>query len=148
MKFNTKNRIKALSTMAFMALSFFAVSQDGENLVSNPSFESTDKKVKRLGSIANATGWTSPTGVRADLFTNSSIPDVNVPGNLFGTEDAKDGSNYAGIVAYSYGNKQPRSYVMSKLDAPMKKGMKYWLKKRCWVGKNSSLKCCATARIT
>ena len=66
MKFTTKNRIKAISTMAFVALSFCASSQDSENLVANPSFESTDKKVKRLGSIANATGCTSPTGVREE----------------------------------------------------------------------------------
>ena len=128
MKFTTKNRIKAISTMAFIALSFFAVSQDGENLVPNHSFESTDKKVKRLGSIANATGWTSPTGVRADLFVSSKIPDVDVPKNAYGLEDAMDGVNYAGIVAYSYGNKVPRSYIMGKLDSPMKKGMKYAVK--------------------
>jgi len=128
MKFNTKDRIKAISTMAFLTLSFFAVSQEGENLVSNPSFESTEKKVKRLGSIANATGWTSTTGVRADLFVSSKIPDVNVPLNKYGSESAKDGNNYAGVVAYSYGNKVPRSYIMSKMDAPMKKGMTYCVK--------------------
>ncbi|MFT6981494.1 MAG: outer membrane protein OmpA-like peptidoglycan-associated protein [Crocinitomicaceae bacterium] len=128
MKFTTKNRIKAISTMTFVALSFFASSQDSENLVTNPSFESTDKKVKRLGSIANATGWTSPTGVRADLFVSSNIPDLSVPENIYGSEVAKDGDNYAGIVAYSYGNKVPRSYIMSKMEAPMKKGMTYCVK--------------------
>ncbi|MEJ6800765.1 MAG: hypothetical protein QNK77_06275 [Crocinitomicaceae bacterium] len=128
MKITTKNRIKAISTMTFVALSFFASSQDSENLVANPSFESTDKKVKRLGSIANATGWTSPTGVRADLFVSSNIPDLSVPENIYGSEVAKDGDNYAGIVSYSYGNKVPRSYIMSKMDAPMKKGMTYCVK--------------------
>ncbi|MFT6500038.1 MAG: outer membrane protein OmpA-like peptidoglycan-associated protein [Crocinitomicaceae bacterium] len=128
MKITTKNRIKAISTMTFVALSFFASSQDSENLVANPSFESTDKKVKRLGSIANATGWTSPTGVRADLFVSSNIPDLSVPKNIYGSEVAKDGVNYAGIVAYSYGDKVPRSYIMSKMDAPMKKGMTYCVK--------------------
>ena len=128
MKITTKNRIKVISTMTFVALSFFASSQDSENLVANPSFESTDKKVKRLGSIANATGWTSPTGVRADLFVSSNIPDLSVPENIYGSEVAKDGDNYAGIVSYSYGNKVPRSYIMSKMDAPMKKGMTYCVK--------------------
>mgnify|MGYP006133230311 FL=1 len=128
MKITTKNRIKAISTMTLVALSFFASSQDSENLVANPSFESTDKKVKRLGSIANATGWTSPTGVRADLFVSSNIPDLSVPENIYGSEVAKDGDNYAGIVSYSYGNKVPRSYIMSKMDAPMKKGMTYCVK--------------------
>lgn len=137
MKFTTKNRIKALSTMTFVALSFFASSQDSENLVANPSFESTDKKVKRLGSIANATGWTSPTGVRADLFVSSKIPDLSVPKNIYGSEDPKDGANYAGIIAYSYGNKVPRSYIMSKMDAPMKKGMTYCVKFNVSLGEAS-----------
>jgi outer membrane protein OmpA-like peptidoglycan-associated protein len=128
MKFNTRTTIKAVTAFSFFAMSFMAVAQEGENLVPNPSFESTDKKVKRLGSIANATGWTSPTGVRADLFVSSKIPDVNVPLNKYGSEDAKDGVNYAGITTFSYGNKIPRSYIMTKLDAPMKKGMRYCVK--------------------
>ena len=127
MKFTT-NRIKAISTMAFIGLAFFGVSQDSENLISNPSFESKDGKVKRLGSIANATGWTSPTGVRADLFISTNVPDINVSGNKYGKEEAKDGDNYAGIVAYSYGNKVKRSYLMTRLDSPMKKGMTYCVK--------------------
>ena len=105
MKITTKNRIKVISTMTFVALSFFASSQDSENLVANPSFESTDKKVKRLGSIANATGWTSPTGVRADLFVSSNIPDLSVPENIYGSEVAKDGDNYAELLVILMGIK-------------------------------------------
>lgn len=128
MKFTTRTTLKAISALSFMTMSLFVMGQDGENLVPNPSFESTDKKVKRLGSIGNSTGWTSPTGVRADLFVSSKVPDVSVPLNKYGTEEAKDGSNYAGIVAFSYGAKVPRSYIMTKLDAPMKKGMRYCVK--------------------
>ncbi|MBL4862959.1 MAG: hypothetical protein JKY09_08095, partial [Crocinitomicaceae bacterium] len=128
MKFSTRNMMKTVSLMSFMTLSVFTFSQEGENLVSNPSFESIDKKVKRLGSIASATGWSSPTGARADLFVSSKIEEINVPMNAFGKEDAKDGVNYAGIVSYSYGNKMPRTYVLNKLDAPLKKGMQYCVK--------------------
>jgi len=102
--------------------------QQGENLVPNGSFEATDGKVKKLGGIESATGWTSPTGVRADLYSPSKIPDINVPDNLYGKEEAKEGNNYAGIVGFSYGNKVPRSYIMVKLDAPLKKGLKYCVK--------------------
>jgi hypothetical protein len=66
--------------------------------------------------------------VRADFFLPSKIQDINAPQNIYGTEDAKDGNNYAGVVAYSYGNKVPRSYAMTRLDAPMKKGLKYCVK--------------------
>lgn len=127
MKLST-NTIKLISTVTFSVLSVFSFGQDEENLVTNPSFESVGKNPKRLGSIENATGWGSPTGVRADLFTDSKVTDIAVPANVYGKETAKEGENYAGVVAYSYGNKMPRSYVMSKLEAPLKKGMRYCVK--------------------
>lgn len=128
MKFNTKMNWKAIVSLSFVAVSFMSFSQDGENLVPNGSFESKEKTPKRLGSIANAAGWTSPTGVRADFFLPSKVPDINSPNNVYGSEDAKDGNNYIGLVAYSYGNKVPRSYAMTRLEAPMKKGLKYCVK--------------------
>ncbi len=115
---------------AFSCVMLTAVTyaQQGENLVPNGSFEATDGKVKKLGSIESANGWTSPTGARADLFTPNKVADINTPMNKYGKEDAKDGTNYAGFVGFSYGNKVPRSYVMVKLDAPLKKGMSYCVK--------------------
>lgn len=128
MKLNTRMNLKSIATLSFVALCFGGFAQNGENIVPNGSFESLEKKPRRLGSIANATGWSSPTGVRADLFTVSKTPDINTPDNVYGLEDPKDGENYAGIVAFSYGNKEDRSYIMTKLDAPMKKGMQYCVK--------------------
>ena len=128
MKFSTKNTMKLITTASFMLLSLFTFSQEGQNLVPNPSFESVDKKPKRLGSIESATGWVSPTGVRADLFIDAKVEEIGTPLNIYGTEQAKEGGNYAGIVGFSYGDKMPRSYLMTKLDAPMKKGMRYCVK--------------------
>ncbi|MFN5418445.1 MAG: OmpA family protein [Flavobacteriia bacterium] len=99
---------------------------EAENLVENGSFEATTGKIKKLGSIDLATGWSSPTGVRADLFLPADkIPEINTPNNFYGKEEPKEGMNYAGIVAYSYNDKMPRSYIMAKLKTPLKKGMKY-----------------------
>jgi outer membrane protein OmpA-like peptidoglycan-associated protein len=115
----------------FVASALFVVGNlfaQGENLLSNGGFEATDGKVKKLGGIISATGWDSPTSVPADLFSDSKIPDINVPMNKFGKETPKEGGNYAGIVAFSYGNKVPRSYLKVKLDIPMKTGMKYCVK--------------------
>lgn len=114
--------------MSLGMLSLGAIAQEGENLIDNGGFESTDKSPKKLGSIENATGWVSPTGVRADLFTANKNPDINVPENIYGKEHPKEGGNYAGIVGYSYGNKVPRSYVMTKINVPLKKGMRYCVK--------------------
>ena len=102
------------------------VGTEAENLVENGSFEATTGKIKKLGSIDMATGWSSPTGVRADLYLPSDkIPEIGTPNNFYGKEEPKDGSNYAGIFAYSYNDKMPRSYIMAKLKTPLKKGMKY-----------------------
>ncbi|MES2799561.1 MAG: OmpA family protein [Bacteroidota bacterium] len=125
MKYGFKNWKSVCTIGAFSLTTMFSFAQDSENLLSNGGFESNDGKVKKLGAIESATTWTSPTGVRADLFTSGKVPDIGTPLNVYGKEDAKDGKSYAGIVAYSYGNKVPRSYLMAKLDTPLKKGMKY-----------------------
>lgn len=100
----------------------------GENLVPNGSFEEVTKKPKKVGEIANATGWVSTTGARADLFSSVKVPDIDVPLNIYGKESPKDGDNYAGIVGFSYGSKVPRTYVSTKLSTPLKKGMTYCVK--------------------
>ncbi len=121
------NTISQLVVVCLFGMTTFStMAQDAENLVPNGSFEALDKDPKKLGSIENAKGWYSPTGVRADLFVPSKkVPDISIPLNIYGKEDAKDGSNYAGIVAFSYGNKMARSYLSAKLNVPMKKGTKY-----------------------
>jgi outer membrane protein OmpA-like peptidoglycan-associated protein len=123
---NNLKMIGAICMIGFSSLN--TIAQEGENLVPNGSFEATDGKVKKLGGIESATGWTSPTGARADLFAPGKIAEINVPVNIYGKETAKDGVNYAGIVGFSDGNKVPRTYLMVKLDAPLKKGMKYCVK--------------------
>ena len=135
MKFSTKTLTRLFSVVAITFASTFSFAQDSENLVPNGSFESVDKKPKRLGSIENATGWVSPTGVRADLFTSSKVLDIDVPLNVYGKEEGKEdadgqkGGNYAGIIAYApSSSKMKRSYIMIKLDSPLKKGMKYCVK--------------------
>lgn len=105
------------------------LAQEGENMVPNGSFESIDKTVKKLGSIQSAVGWTHPTGAKSDVFVPSKkVPDVDPQTNPYGMEVAQDGSNFAGIIAYSHNNKLPRTYITTKLTTPMKKGMKYCVK--------------------
>jgi outer membrane protein OmpA-like peptidoglycan-associated protein len=130
-----KSNIKTIAALVVvMTVNLTAFSQkkgavkgkEVENLVENGSFEATTGKIKKLGSIDLATGWASPTGVRADLFVpEEKIPGIGTPLNAYGTEEPKEGNNYAGIVGYSYGDKMQRSYIKSKLKTPLKKGMKY-----------------------
>jgi outer membrane protein OmpA-like peptidoglycan-associated protein len=125
MNYAFKNMKTICIAGVFSMVALVANAQSGENLLSNGGFESTDGKVKKLAGIESANGWTSPTGVRADIFTPSKVAEINTPENVYGKEAAKEGSNYAGIVAYSFGDKVPRSYLMTRFDAPLKKGMKY-----------------------
>lgn len=126
MKYVSKKMMR-VSTIFVLGLSTFSAFAQ-ENLVPNGSFEATEGKIKKIGAISSATGWSSPTAVQADLFIPGKVMEINVPDNMYGKEDAKEGSNYAGIVAFSVGNKVPRSYLMTKLSTPLKKGMRYCVK--------------------
>ncbi len=125
------SKLRNTGSFLVLGLGFMcAQAQEGNNLLSNGSFESTDGKVKKPGAIESALGWTSPTGMKADLFTPSKVVEINVPDNIYGKEQAKDGENYAGFISYAPGNdnKLKRSYIMAKLDVPLKKGMRYCVK--------------------
>lgn len=126
----TTSTIKLISTITFSVLSVISFGQDEDNLVANPSFESVGKKPKKLGSIENATSWSSPTGEAADLFVNTKNLDIATPSNVYGKEDPREGENYVGILAYNKNKKEEysRSYIMSRLEVPLKKGNRYCVK--------------------
>ncbi len=126
MNYKNSTMRKMFVLLPALALSLFSGAQDEDNLVTNGSFESLDGKVKKLGQIKVAEGWSAPTGVPADLFVgNAKMPEFQAGENEFGRETPKDGDNYAGIVVYSYNNKMKRTYVMTKLNTSMKKGTRY-----------------------
>lgn len=102
---------------------------DPNNMVPNGSFEDVDGKLKRLGSIEMATGWKSPTGESADLFSENvpSTP-ISAPRNQYGDQSALTGVNYAGLRWWSYAGKEPRTYLQAKFKKPLKKGQKYCVK--------------------
>jgi outer membrane protein OmpA-like peptidoglycan-associated protein len=127
----------------FLFASLFAAglsfAQDGYNMVDNGNFESiTGKGPKKLGGIESATNWMSATGAKADLFVASDkIPEIDGANNMYGSETAQDGMNFAGIMVYSQGNKLPRTYISQKLSSPMKKGERYCVKFYVSLGDNS-----------
>lgn len=100
---------------------------DSLNLVPNGSFEEVSGKLRRLGGIDAAKGWGSPTGASADLYSESidSNSPAYAPKNANGFQSALSGINYAGLVWYSFMDKQPRTYLQVKLKEKLKKGQKY-----------------------
>lgn len=112
--------------VALLGAPILGMAQNNENLIDNGGFEATTGKIKKLGQIDLATGWVSPTGARADVFlSGSKLPEIGAPNNIYGKEAPKEGENYAGIVAFSFGDKMPRTYLMAKLKTPLKKDVKY-----------------------
>lgn len=127
MNHKTKSSIYWAFIFPALLFSFSSLAQDGENLVKNGSFEKAqNKKIRKVGDIELAENWFSPTGSKADIFAaEAKTPEVQTPSNIYGTEEPKDGYNYAGIIAYSYREKENRSYLTTELSTPLKKGMRY-----------------------
>jgi outer membrane protein OmpA-like peptidoglycan-associated protein len=95
-----------------------------QNLVENGSFENKaycpgNFNQQELNTI---TGWWQATDGTPDYF-NACSDKVGVPNNVFGSQKAKEGSAYAGLVTYSGGGKQNyREYIQSKLSRPLVEG--------------------------
>lgn len=100
---------------------------DSLNMIENGSFEEVVGKLRRLGGIEAAKGWDSPTNPQADLFSESvdSSSPIKAPKSAYGFQSALSGINYAGVLWYSYMDKEPRSYLQVKFKKMLKKGQKY-----------------------
>ncbi|MBL4667735.1 MAG: OmpA family protein [Flavobacteriales bacterium] len=99
------------------------------NLVPNPTFEKVEKKIKDVGEINVAIPWTSPTLVQADLYVpKTKNYYISIPENAYGEEKPMEGTGYAGIMAYSYKNKVPRSYLQVQLTEKLEAGREYCIK--------------------
>ncbi len=116
-----------LSLLAAIAL-LNVNAQDYNELLENGSFEQVEGKIKKGGLVNLAVNWMSPTKSGADLYSGKVKEGYSVPNNPMGREDAYDGENYAGFTAFSYGDKEPRTYVSAKLKTPMRGGLKYCVK--------------------
>lgn len=110
----------------FSIIGLFGVGYAQENLVPNHDFQEVEKKVKEEGQINMATPWVSPTLAPADLYTKDTRNgNVGAPANAYGEEKPMEGDNYAGFLAYSYKNKEPRSYLQVQLKQKLEAGKKY-----------------------
>lgn len=130
-----------LSCLAIGLMLNGAMAQMEGDLVENGSFEDTEGRIKKAGSINVAMGWISPTKTGADLYSEKIKEKYGIPNNVNGKEDAHDGEFYAGFTAFSYGDKEPRSYVSTKLKLPMRKGQKYCVKFYVSLAESSKYAC-------
>ncbi|HEY0978498.1 MAG TPA: OmpA family protein [Flavobacteriales bacterium] len=102
---------------------------DSLNWIENGGFEQVDGKLKRVGSIEMAKGWKSPTAKKADLYSETVAGSpISVPLNIHGSQSALNGQNYAGLLWWSYLNKEPRTYLQAKFKKMLKKDQKYCIR--------------------
>ncbi len=121
-------RFSSITLVASLGLTLSAQEvPDSLNMIANGSFEEVEGKLRRLGGIESAKGWDSPTDAKADLYSESvdSESPIKAPKNAYGFQSALSGINYAGVLWYSYMDKEPRSYLQVKFKKMLKKGQKY-----------------------
>ena len=101
------------------------------NLVLDPSFEIEDVKLlKTYGQLPlMLKNWGSPNEAKADLFNSmAKASKVAIPKNDLGTEEAFEGSGYAGFRAFTKDPKKTRSYLQGKFTKKLTKDKTYCIK--------------------
>jgi len=101
------------------------------NLVLDHSFELDDVKLlKTYGQLPlMLKNWGSPNEAKADLFnTMAKATKVAIPKNDLGTEEAFEGSGYAGFRAFTKDPKKTRTYLQAKLSRKLTKDKLYCVK--------------------
>ncbi|HOZ39934.1 MAG: OmpA family protein [Flavobacteriales bacterium] len=122
---------RSLSLLFTALIAHMLIAQQVDTLrswVVNGDFELMDgKKLKRPGGIQYAKGWSSSTSKKVDLFSEDATVEstVSTPRNFVGEQTALSGKNYAGLRWWSYQNKEPRTYLQTKLKYKMKKDSLY-----------------------
>ncbi len=126
-----KNRFTLLSLIAVFMFSTLGAQDvtDKENVVKNAELEAYSGKLKKLGKFYMVEDWDAYTLERPDYFEEGNImPEIGIPNNTYGFQDAHSGSHYAGINAFSYDPKNFRSYLYTELQDPLEKGKMYCVK--------------------
>ncbi len=97
-----------------------------QNLVANGGFEEISGKLKEGAKVDAAANWYSLTATGGDIFAEECKDEgMKTPDNRYGREKPYEGNNYAGILAFSYKAKNPRSYITTELVKPLEKGKRY-----------------------
>ncbi len=140
----------------FASLANFSFAQETFKQILSVSFEGANE-ITELQGISALEGVSSPTAIKADLFSKEASADVSIRSNIYGYEeptdpmsgaekksDNKDNKVYAGIVAYKPGKlATERSYITIPLDKSTKlvKGMTYCIEYAVSLSESSKFAC-------
>ncbi len=90
-----------------------------QNLVPNYSFELYDTCPYLSDQLTFASLWLNPTNASPDYYNSCNTGGFSVPNNMTGSQLAKDGFAYAGIVAAITTVTNAREYIQIKLLSPL-----------------------------
>jgi OmpA-OmpF porin, OOP family len=110
------------------------------NLVPNPSFESYKGLPTEIGQFNLAQPWNTyaPGNQPADYFHRASRrPRTAVPVNFIGTQEARSGDAYAGILLYMNSKDEYTEFIQVQLTEPLEAGRTYYAEMHVSLADNS-----------
>lgn len=126
-----RSRLPILNAMAVLALVAGAHGAAAVNLVPNPSYEIYTICPDNPSEIDRAVPWTTPTGASPDYYHScaASASGVSVPSNTFGSQVARTGEAYSGVILRPINDY--REYVQVALTQPLAAGqtvrVEFWV---------------------
>ncbi len=112
--------MKKIYLLAFLPFVSF-----GQNLVKNPDFEHLNFCPKGIGQFnKNVIYWSLPNYGTSDVFSECGKGEALVPDNVFGSQAAKSGKNYAGFYAF-VSSAGAREYIQGTLEKQLEANKVY-----------------------
>lgn len=104
---------------------------DKDNMVVNGSFDNYEGKLKKPKQFDMVKDWKPGNAIVPELYARDIKSDhVAIPDNMYGSQEPYSGDTYAGIVAFGYRGRIPRSYISTRMKTDMVKGQMYCIKFR------------------
>lgn len=124
-----KSLFSVVIAFSIILPAFAQEEEDDGNLVMNGSFEELTDDLRRDESFGLVKSWANGGNLEADVFSAAiEDDDVAAPKNYRGTQEPKDGNNYAGFYAYYFNQEEPRTYLYTELKDKLEKEQLYCVK--------------------
>lgn len=115
---------------------------NGQNIVSNPDFESYNFCPTDQNQLNYSNDWLTAGGT-PDYFNScspscaSSLSCVGVPENYFGFQPSFNGNGYAGLFLFSHNDPFEREYISTNLNTPLVAGTEYFVS--AWICRSNGV---------
>lgn len=138
-------RVHSLTrSIGFMCIGLVSTAH-GQNLIPDPGFEQYMFGCAQGLELEDLTHWDRIIGAVVPEYYNTcngqnGFPQLGVPTNQNGVEEAYGGNGYCGMMTYSLGwNGNPRDYINTQLSAPLEPGVEYCF--QAWLSRADTAHC-------